>query len=170
MRKFGKICANGLLLTAMLSSSACFGGGGDSMADVVVADKYKVTVACQTEMGEEEVLKVLEKAYEAKNSDVDVVVKTFSGEGFEQYMLGIAAEPKNSPNIIWTADTYHSQWDQYFTDLRPYYEASPETDYSLYYETMLDTASTNGTFKPTKNYTNPTGNFNREKDANSDGK
>ena len=170
MRKFGKICANGLLLTAMLSSSACFGGGGDSMADVVVADKYKVTVACQTEMGEEEVLKVLEKAYEAKNPDVDVVVKTFSGEGFEQYMLGIAAEPKNSPNIIWTADTYHSQWDQYFTDLRPYYEASPETDYSLYYETMLDTASTNGTFKPTKNYANPTGNFNREKDANSDGK
>ena len=171
MKKFGKIFVNGLLLTAMLSGSACsFGGGGDSAPDNIVADKYKITVACQTEMGEEEVLKVLEKAYEAKNPDVDVVVKTFSGEGFEQYMLGIAAEPKNSPNIIWTADTYHSQWDQYFTDLRPYYEASPETDYSLYYETMLDTASTNGTFKPTKNYTNPTGNFNREKDANSDGK
>ena len=66
MKKFGKICVNGLLLTAMLSGSACnLGGGGDSTADVVVADKHKVTVACQTEMGEEEVLKVLEKAYEA---------------------------------------------------------------------------------------------------------
>ena len=65
MKRFGKICVNGLLLTAMLSSTACFGGGGggkNSVPDVVVAEKYKITVACQTEMGEEEVLKVLEPA------------------------------------------------------------------------------------------------------------
>ena len=61
-------------------------------------------------------------------------------------------------------------WDQYFMDLRPYYEASAETDYSLYYETMLDAAATNGVFKPTKNYTNPLGTFNRELDSESDGK
>lgn len=124
----------------------------DKTPDNVVADKYKITVACQTEMGEEEVLKVLKKAYEAKHTDVEVEIKTFSGEGFEQYMLGIAADQSSSPNIIWTADTYHSQWDQYFVDLRPYYESSEETDYENYYETMLDTASTNGHFKPTKNY------------------
>ena len=170
MKKFSKICVSGLLLTAMLSSAACFGGKKDETPDNIVADKYKITVACQTEKGEEEVLKVLKAAYEKKNPDVEIEIKTFSGEGFEQYMLGIAAENSTSPNIIWTADTYHSQWDQYFTDLRPFYESSADTDYSLYYETMLDTASTNGTFKPTKNYTNPTGTFNREKDANSDGK
>ena len=169
MKKLGKIFVSGLLLTAMASGTACFGGGGET-SDNIVADKYKITVACQTEMGEEEVLKVLKEAYEKKNPDVEVEIKTFSGEGFEQYMGGISANQSSSPNIIWTADTYHSQWDQFFTDLRPYYEASAETDYSLYYETMLDTASTNGTFKPTKNYTNPLGKFNREKDANSDGK
>ena len=144
-----------IFLTGMMAAGTVLGATACNKKDPdnVVADKYKITIACQTEMGEEEVLKVLKAAYEKKNPDVEIEVKTFSGEGFEQYMLGIAAEQSNSPNIIWTADTYHSQWDEYFTDLRPYYEASAETDYSLYYETMLDTAATNGYFKPTKNYT-----------------
>ena len=167
MKKFSKIFVSSLLLASLGVSAGCnFGGNKDDIPDDVVADKYKVVVACQSEMVEEKVLKVLEKAYEAKHTDVDIQIKTFSGEGFEQYMLGIAAEQSSSPNIIWTADTYHSHWNEYFVDLRPYYEASPETDYSNYYETMLDTAGINGKFKPTKNYT---GSFDREKD-NSDGK
>ena len=167
MKKFSKIFVSSLLLASLGVSAGCnLGGNKDDIPDDVVADKYKVVVACQTEMGEEEVLKVLEKAYEAKHTDVDIEIKTFSGESYEQYMLGIAAEQSSSPNIIWTADTYHSHWNEYYVDLRPYYEASPETDYSNYYETMLDTAGINGKFKPTKNYT---GSFDREKD-NSDGK
>lgn len=168
MKQFNKIFISGLLLTTMCTGVAC--GGKSELPDNIKADKYKITVACQTEMGEEEVLKVLKKAYEAKNPDVEVEIKTFSGEGFEEYMGRIAADQSSSPNIIWTADTYHSYWNEYFVDLRPYYEASAETDYSLYYETMLDAASKNGVFKPTKNYTNPLGAFDREKDANSDGK
>ncbi len=154
------------LMLGMVMSLTCLTacGGGKN------ADYYTITVACQTEMGEEEVLKVLKARYEELHPDRKIEIKTFSGEGFEQYMLGIAQEQSSSPNIIWTADTYHSQWDEYFVDLRPYYEASAETDYSLYYETMLDAASTNGYFKPTKNYTNPLGKFDRELDANSDGK
>ena len=159
----------GSLMSAMCLT-ACGGGGGNSGNQTTDADYYTITVACQTEMGEEEVLRVLKARYEELHKDRKVEIKTFSGEGFEQYMLGIASEQSSSPNIIWTADTYHSQWDQYFVDLRPYYEASAETDYSLYYETMLDAASTNGCFKPTKNYTNPLGAFDRELDANSDGK
>ena len=151
MRKLTALLLSGIIATGMITASSCKKNKGQS--DNIVADKYKITIACQTEMGEEEVLKVLKKAYEDKNPDVEVEVKTFSGEGFEQYMLGIAAQQDSSPNIIWTADTYHSQWDEYFTDLRPYYESSPETDYSLYYETMLDTTATHGYFKPTKNYT-----------------
>lgn len=163
---------NVALIMGLLMSATCLAacGGGDGGNNVTNADYYEITVACQTEMGEEEVLRVLKARYEELYTDRKVVVKTFSGEGFEQYMLGIASEQGSSPHIIWTADTLHSQWDQYFVDLRPYYEASPDTDYSLYYETMLDVASTNGYFKPTKNYTNPLGKFNRELDANSDGK
>ena len=153
-------------LMSVLCLTAC---GGKGKSKVTESDYYTITVACQTEMGEEEVLRVLKKRYEELHQDRRIDIKTFSGEGFEQYMLGIAAEQSSSPNIIWTADTYHSQWEQYFVDLRPYYEASAETDYSLYYETMLDAASTHGYFKPTKNYTNPLGAFNRELDENSDG-
>ncbi len=136
--------------------------------DITEADKYKISVACQSEMGEQEVLKILIEAYEEKNPDVEIELKTFSGAGFEQYMLGIAAQNNTSPNIIWTADTYHSPWDEYFLDLRPYYEASSETDYNLFYEAPLDGASTNGYFKPTKNYK---GTFRSDDlDENSDGK
>ncbi len=159
------------LMMGSLMTVTCFAACGKTNDNKVTnADVYKITVACQTEMGEEEVLRVLKTRYEEMYTDRKVEIKTFSGEGFEQYMLGIAAEQSSSPNIIWTADTYHSQWDEYFVDLRPYYEASAETDYSLYYETMLDAASTNGYFKPTKNYTNPLGAFDRELDANSDGR
>ena len=139
----------GLFMSASVASMAAC---GDKGGNVVKSDYYTITVACQTEQGEEEVLRVLKARYEQLYTDRKIEVKTFSGEGFEQYMLGIAAKPDSSPNIIWTSDTLHSQWDEYFTDLRPYYEASEETDYSLYYETMLDTAATNGYFKPTKNY------------------
>lgn len=159
-----------LMMSALMSFGCLAACGGNGGGNVTNADYYTITVACQTEMGEEEVLKVLKARYEQLYQDRKIEIKTFSGEGFEQYMLGIAAEQSSSPNIIWTADTYHGQWDQYFVDLRPYYEASSETDYSLYYETMLDAASTNGYFKPTKNYTNPLGAFDRELDANSDGK
>lgn len=168
MKSLKRILVCGLLIVAMCSTTAC--GKKNKLPDNIEADKYKITVACQTEMGEEEVLNVLKTAYEAKNPDVEIEIKTFSGEGFEEYMGRIAADQNNSPNIIWTADTYHSYWNEYFVDLRPYYEASTETDYSLYYETMLDAASKNGVFKPTKNYTNPLGAFDREKDATSDGK
>ena len=136
-------------------------------SDNVVADKYEITIACSAEMGEQVVLEKLIAAYEEKNPDVEIVLETFSDNGFEQYMLGVAADLESSANIIWTSDTYHSDWDVYFTDLRPYYESSAETDYSLYYETTLDAASTNGYFKPTKNYT---GAFRSDDlDADSDG-
>ena len=165
MKKFLALFISALMAVATFTLAGC--NNKNKIPNNIVADKYKITVACQTEMGEEEVLRVLKNTYEQKHSDVEVEIKTFSGDDFEQYMLGIAAYQSSSPNIIWTADTYHSQWDEYFVDLRPYYEASEETDYGNYYETMLDTASTNGYFKPTKNYT---GSFRSDDlDANSDG-
>ena len=148
MKRSMAIMMSLLMSASTIYLSAC----GDKIPDVITANSYKITVACQTEQGEEEVLQLLKSCYEELYTDREIEIKTFSGEGFEEYMLGIAANQDSSPNIIWTSDTLHSQWDEYFTDLRPYYEASEETDYSLYYETMLDTAATNGYFKPTKNY------------------
>ncbi len=168
MKKLNALLMASLMAGTMVGAAAC--GGGEETPSTVTADKYKIIIACQTEQGEEEVLKVLKESYEKKYTDREVEIKTFSGEGFEQYMLGISQNNSMSPNIIWTCDTLHSQWDEFFLDLRPYYESSTETDYSLFYESMLDTAATHGYFKPTKNYTNPLGAFNRELDAESDGK
>ena len=165
MKKIGTVA-----IAAMMMTSLCFAacGGGDGPKSIK-ADYYTIKVACQSEDSEKEVLNALKAEYEKKYPDRKVEITTFTGKDFENYMLTLSRNLPSSPNIIWTSDSYHGRWDEYFTDLRPFYEASAETDYSLYYETMLDTAATNGTFKPTKNYTNPTGTFNREKDEKSDG-
>ena len=166
MKKIGAIVVAGMSFATL-----CFAGcGSDNGPSNITADYYTIKIACQSEDSEKEVLLALKAEYEKKYPDRKVEVTSFTGKDFESYMLGVAQNLASSPNVIWTSDSYHGRWDEYFTDLRPFYEASEETDYSLYYETMLDTAATNGSFKPTKNYTNPTGTFNREKDANSDGK
>ncbi len=150
-----------LLICAMLSFTACGGkGGGES--ENVKADKFSITVACSTEQSEQMVMEVLANAFMAKNPDYEIKVEGFS-ETFDNYMGKVASNRANSPHIIWTMDSKHASWHKFFTDLRPFYERDlAATDYSLYYESMLDVASLNGEFKPTANYT---GSFNREKDT-----
>lgn len=130
-----------MTVTAVLSFSSC-----------KKAEKYEIVVACQSEDAEKSVLTLLKEAYEKKNPEVQITIKSFTGKDFENYMLGIAQNRKGSPHIIWTSDSYHVRWDKYFVDLRPYYEASEETYYDNYYTSMLHTSATNGEFKPTKNY------------------
>lgn len=138
-------------LAAILSFGGCFGGGGSG--DTQKSDVFEITVACQAEESEQQVVEKLAAEYTKTHTDTKITVKSFSGQDFETYMLNVSGNVAKSPNIIWTSDAYHSRWDEYFVDLRPYFEASAETDYSLYYESMLDTAATNGVFKPTKSYT-----------------
>lgn len=164
MKKFSYVA-----LGTMMAASACLlaACGGDVPTNVEM-DHYVISIACQSEEGEQEVMKSLIAAYAQKRPDVEVQLQSFTGKDFEVFMNQVSQDEENSPNIIWTSDSYHARWEQYFTDLRPYYEASAETDYSLYYESMLDTAAINGQFKPTKNYT---GEFRKgDWDTNSDGK
>ena len=150
MKKLGLVSMS-CALAAMLGFSGCFGGGNSG--ETQNADHFEITIACQAEQSEQQVVEKLAAEYMKSHTDTKIVVKSFSGQDFETYMLGVSGNKAKSPNIIWTSDAYHSRWDDYFVDLRPYYEASAETDYSLYYESMLDTAGTNGSFKPTKSYT-----------------
>jgi ABC-type glycerol-3-phosphate transport system substrate-binding protein len=129
--------------------SACGGGG---VEDNKVMDYYQISIACQSEESEQDVMKELIAAYEKKNPNVKISLESFTGKDFEVFMNQVSQDESSSPNIIWTSDTYHARWEQYFTDLRPFYERDASTDYSLYYASMLDTASINGRFKPTKNY------------------
>ena len=160
MKKIGFIAMS--ILMAALAFASC----GEKEKDY-----YEITVACQKEASEEGVMKSLIEAYQKENPDVVINIETFSVSGYESYMNGISeleeSDPDETPHIIWTSDTTHARWQHYYTDLRPFYERSEETDYSLYYESMLDTASFNGHFKPTKNYK---GNFRSDDlDLDSDG-
>lgn len=148
MKKFSYVVMGALMASSVCAISACGGGVSDNK----VMDHYEITIACQSEESEQEVMKELIAAYEKEHSDVKVKLESFTGKDFEVFMNQVSQDEENSPNIIWTSDSYHARWEQYFTDLRPFYERDEETDYSLYYVSMLDTASINGYFKPTKNY------------------
>ena len=161
MKKF-KAGIISLLICSMLSVTACGGGGKDKTSENITADKFAITVACASEQSEQEVMETLATAFMAKNPEYSIKVEGFSGASFDNYMYQLAADRTNSPNIIWTMDSMHASWHKYFTDLRPFYERDASTDYSLYYESMLDVATLNGEFKPTANYT---GSFAREKDT-----
>lgn len=115
------------------------------------ADKFNVTVACQVEEGETTVMAALEKAYEAAHPDVNIIVKDFGGHSLvTDYITAFASTPEKLPMVIWMEDTYFAEPAQggYFVDLRPYYEASEETSYDLYYDSMLHAAAYNGVYKP----------------------
>ena len=163
MKKFVYAAMGVLMATSVCMISAC----GDKTEDNKVMDYYEISVACQSEEGEQKVMEELIAAYTKKNPNVKIELESFTGKDFENFMNQVSQDEEHSPNIIWTSDTYHARWEQYFTDLRPYYERDAATDYSLYYASMLDTAAINGQFKPTKNYT---GEFRKDDlDAESDG-
>ena len=153
MKKF-RLSIISMLLCSVLCFSACGKKKGGLKTETVTSDKYRITVACQSEQSESKVLEVLAAAFEAKYPLYDIEIKTFTGKDFNNYMqTNFANNIEKSPHIVWTADYNHAAWHRYFTDLRPFYERDlATTDYSLYHESMLDTASLNGEFRPTANY------------------
>lgn len=142
----------GMLCAAMVISLFGCGKKGNTQTDKdFETDKFNVTVACQVEEGETTVMAALEKAYEAANPDVNIIVKDFGGYNLvTDYITAFASTPEQLPMVLWMEDTYFAEPAEggYFVDLRPYYEASEETSYDLYYESMLHAAAYNGVYKP----------------------
>ena len=142
----------GMLCAAMVISLFGCGKKGNTQTDKdYEADKFNVTVACQVEEGETTVMAAYEKAYEAAHPDVNIIVKDFGGYNLvTDYITAFASTPEKLPMVLWMEDTYFAEPAEggYFVDLRPYYEASEETSYDLYYESMLHAAAYNGVFKP----------------------
>lgn len=133
--------------TLALSATAC---GKPPMTQKEEKGKYNITIACQQEEGEIEVLKTLEAAYEAKNPDVNIIVKDFGGGSLDDYMTN-NGRVNTLADIVWVPDDLFAPWAEkggFFLDLRELYEASEETAYSNYYESMLHSASYTGEYKP----------------------
>ena len=101
-------------------------------------------------------LNIWKAEYEKAHPNVVVKVSGWgSNEGTsESYVLKNATNRKYLTNICYTTDdsTANLAMQKNFVDLRPYFEADPETDYTKYYSSMLDTTSFYGEFRPTTNY------------------
>ncbi len=112
--------------------------------------KYNITVACQQEEGEIEVLQTLAEAYEKTHTDVNIIVKDFGGGSLDDYMTN-NGRVKTLADIVWVPDDLFAPWAEkgnFFLDLREFYESSSETAYSNYYDSMLHAASYSGEYKP----------------------
>ena len=139
-----------LLSCMVLASSATACGMKPPMSQQTEDGKYNITIACQQEEGEIEVLQTLEAAYEAKNPNVNIIVKDFGGGGLDDYMSN-NGRVNTLADIVWVPDDLFAPWAEkggFFLDLREMYEASEETAYSNYYESMLHSASYSGEYKP----------------------
>ena len=141
------------LAAVMLCSVAACGGNDPFKDDDVVSGKYNISITCQDENGEKALLEEVKREYEKLHPDVNVVIKSFT-QSVPAYMANYATNQKKLPDVLWMPDDYFATFAEggYFMDLRSYYESDAETDYSLYYESMLHAASYTGEFRPTTAY------------------
>lgn len=155
MKKFTKIIAALLVGATFCSLIGCGGGGkNDPFQDNSdVKGKYNISITCQDENGEKALLQEVKAEYEKLHPDVNIIIKSFT-QTVPAYMANYSTNQKKLPDVLWMPDDYFATFAEggYFMDLRPFYEKDAETDYSLYYESMLHAASYVGEFKPTSAY------------------
>lgn len=158
MKKKNLLTKTLAIVLATVTCVGCFAGCGKKSSGEIAgakSDKYNITIAAQQEDGELEILNALKDAYEAKNPDVNVIVRDFSGKTYAEAMNTWREDYSLLPMISWMDDRDFASYAEggYYVDLRLYYEADLETtDYNEYYQTMLNSASYSGEYRPTTSY------------------
>lgn len=121
-----------------------------------VKEKFEISISARSLLSEQNMLNLWKAEYEKTHPNTIVSVSGWgSNEGTsESYVLKNALNRGYLTNICYTTDdsTANLAMMKNFVDLRPFYEADPETDYSKYYSSMLDTTSFYGEFRPTTKY------------------
>ena len=127
-----------LPMTAVVSTTlftSCF------KRDSGPKDKYEVSISARSLPSEQQVLQLWESEYEKLHPEVDIIVDGWgSNEGTsENYVMKNALNRDMLTNIIYTTDDSTAMLAQKknFVDLRPYFEASKETDYTKYYNKKI---------------------------------
>lgn len=151
------------VMLSVVTAATCLAGCGEqksdksaSSVDGAVTNKYNITIAAQQDDGELVILQALKEAYEGKNPDVNIIVRDFSGKTYSEAMNTWREDYSLLPMISWMDDRDFASYAEggYYVDLRPYYEQDLEvTDYNEYYQTMLNSASYTGEYRPTTAYT-----------------
>ncbi|MBR2336995.1 MAG: carbohydrate ABC transporter substrate-binding protein [Clostridia bacterium] len=148
-------------LAVILTVVTCFAcavtfGCGNKKESGHLEGKFNLEVAVQNESGEIDMMNKWKSAYEAKHPEVNIIINNFGNDDIIGYMQKKAMNQDSLPHMVWLPDDYgHTFTDPtkgYFIDLRELYEKSADTDYSLYYDSMLHAASNSGEFRPTTSY------------------
>ena len=156
-------------LAVVLTVVTCFAlsisfGCGEGKSEGHLDGKYNLEIAVQNENGEIKMMEIWKEAYEEKHPEVNIIINNFGNDDIVGYMQKKAMNQNSLPHLVWLPDDFgHTFTDPtkgYFIDLREMYEKSADTDYSLYYESMLHAASNVGEFRPTTSYS---GSFSGEK-------
>ena len=138
------------LVACSIGALAGCGGGG-------AKTKFVISISARSYASEQNMLNLWKREYEARNPLVQVNVSGWgSNEGTsESYIMKNALNRDYLTNIVYTTDdsTANLATKKNFVDLRPYFEADPETDYTKYYSSMLDLTTFFGEFRPTTSYT-----------------
>lgn len=145
------------VLLAAVTAAGMMTGCGDkkeSKIDGAVSDKYNITIAAQQDDGELVILEALKEAYEKQNPDVNVIVRDFSGKTYTEAMNTWREDYSLLPMISWMDDRDFASYAEggYYVDLRSYFEQDETTDYNEFYQTMLNSASYSGEYRPTTSY------------------
>jgi len=150
MKKKNIILLSAVSCLSLVALVSC-GGGQTKKA------KFEISISGPSNNAEKNMLNLWKQEYEKLNPKVTVKVDSWgSEEGSSQsYIMKHALNRDYLTNIVYTTDdtTAYLAELKNFVDLRKFYEADPETDYTKYYTNMLDLASFYGEFRPTESYT-----------------
>ena len=140
----------------LLATAACAITSLATACKAKVKDKFEISISARSMVSEQAMLNLWKAEYEKLHPNVTVEVSGWgSNEGTsESYVLKNGLNRSYLTNICYTTDdsTANLAMQKNFVDLRPFFEADPETDYANYYSSMLDLTSFYGEFKPTTKY------------------
>ena len=136
-----------ILCMAMVVSAFGCSKNSTSNQEGFESEKFNQTIASQAEEGEKTVLEALKASYEESHPDTNIVLTDFGAYGtVREYITAYASSQDKLPMVLWMPNDDFAEPAEggYFVDLRSYYEASEDTRYDLYYDSMLNSASYTG--------------------------
>ena len=153
MKKVLKIATLALSLTTVMTTmTSC-----KKKPKGYVEGKFNISISAPNGESELQMLTTWKQGFEALHPDTNIIISQWSGKdtSAKDYVQLNSMQKDKITNIFYVTDDTVSSLAQKknFVDLRKYYESSEETDYSHFYQSMFNTTSYNGDFRPTKSYT-----------------
>ena len=132
-----------------------------------VDGKITLKVAVLNSDNEKSAMRALKKAYELKNPDINISIKTMRSD-YANSIVDFVKTPSTFPDVVWTPGEYHSAFSQagHFINLKPLMDADPSINTEDFYESVMEITHYNNTddgvwFAP-RDYNKPVVIINRE--------